>query len=387
MLRAGRCGLFLTMGLLVLSAAAENLPAPAASLLRSKTAGDSHWLVSPELLKHANLKVTWQNQLPLRKSEALERLLLRDNYVYALSDKNFLAALDRQKGSMMFAQSIAPPGFAVPGLDLYQDKLIAMIGNNVVELDSRLGTEQRTWPLEFAVTCPPARNSSFFYLAGADRRLHALHADNRVQVFAVAAKNDSMITSIIADEKFVVFGTDAGNVIGVAPDKPYQLWQFDAGGAIAGLLVRNGMSLFFAGKDTNLYRLDMVDMLTTKLAWRQQMPGILQKEPRVTAAAVYQPVLSAVEGYAGGHGLTAVDKQSGKYMWSLKEGADLLAEASGKAYVITNKRTLAVMDNSNAKKLCVVNFADVSKHAANTTDSKIYIADKRGLVACLEPVE
>jgi hypothetical protein len=74
-------------------------------------------------------------------------------------------------------------------------------------------------------------------------------------------------------------------------------------------------------------------------------------------------------------------------MWSLKEGTDLLAEAAGKAYIITNRKTLAVMDNSNAKKLYVVNFADVSKHAANTTDSKIYIADERGRVACLEPSE
>jgi len=65
----------------------------------------------------------------------------------------------------------------------------------------------------------------------------------------------------------------------------------------------------------------------------------------------------------------------------------LLAEATGKAYIITSKRTLAVMDNNNAKKLYVVNFADVSNHAANTADSKIYIADKQGLVACLEPIE
>jgi len=377
MLSAGRCVLILTVGLSVLSAAAKSLAAN----------DDSHWLVSPELLKHANLRLTWQNQLPLKKGETLERLCLRDNYIYALSDKNFLACLDRQKGSMIFGRSIAPAGFVVLGLDLYKDDIIAIIGNNIVELDSRLGTERRARPLEFAVTCPAARNSSFFYLAAVDRRLHALHADNRVQVFEVAAKNDSMITSIIVDDKFVVFGTDAGNVIGVAPDKAYQLWQFNAADAIAGSLKRDGMSLFFASKDTNLYRLDMVDMLTTKLAWKQQMPGVLQKEPRVTAAAVYQPVLSRVKGYAGGEGLTAVDKQSGKYMWSLKEGADLLAEAAGKAYIITNRKTLAVMDNSNAKKLYVVNFADVSKHAANTTDSKIYIADERGRVACLEPSE
>jgi hypothetical protein len=54
---------------------------------------------------------------------------------------------------------------------------------------------------------------------------------------------------------------------------------------------------------------------------------------------------------------------------------------------VTNVRTLVVMDNNRAKKLYWVNFAGVSIHAANAPDSKLYIADKRGRVACLEPVE
>jgi outer membrane protein assembly factor BamB len=264
----------------------------------------------------------------------------------------------------------------VVGLDLYQDELISIISNRLVELDPRLGTERKANALEFAVTCPAARNSSFFYLAGTDRRLRALHADNKVQVFEVAAKNDSMIRSIIADEKFVIFGTDAGNVICIAADRPYQLWQFDAADAIAGPIIRDGMSLFFASKDTHVYRVDMVDVLARNLIWKCQMPGILSKEPRVTRDVVYQ--------YAQGKGLTAIDRNSGRYIWLLDE-ADLLAEAEGKAYVITNKRTLVVMDNSKAKKLYAVNFADVAMHATSTTDSKIYIADEHGLVACLEP--
>jgi hypothetical protein len=74
-------------------------------------------------------------------------------------------------------------------------------------------------------------------------------------------------------------------------------------------------------------------------------------------------------------------------MWLLPQGAELLAEADRKAFVVTNAGTLAVMDNARGKLLYTVNFADVSKYAANTTDSKIYIADERGRVACLEPVK
>ena len=74
-------------------------------------------------------------------------------------------------------------------------------------------------------------------------------------------------------------------------------------------------------------------------------------------------------------------------MWSVPGGVDLLAEASGKAYVITDERTLVVMDNIRAKKLYSLNFAGVSRHAANIADMKIYVADTRGRIACLQPVE
>jgi len=98
----------------------------------------------------------------------------------------------------------------------------------------------------------------------------------------------------------------------------------------------------------------------------------------VTQQVVYQSVPRK--------GLTAIDKQSGQFMWSVPGGVDLLAEAKDRAYVITKNRTLVVMDNLSSKKLYSVNFAEVTRHTANITDSKIYIADEHGRIACLEPV-
>jgi len=338
-----------------------------------------HALVSPELLRSAKLKIVWQNKLPIRKNENLDQLFIIGNRIYALSDHNYMVCLDRETGNVIFSRPVAPTGFPVVGLELWRDELISVIGNKLVEISPNSGMENKAKYLEFSVVCPAARNSSYFYVGGADRRLHVLHAENYVQVFQVAAQNESMITSIIADERFIVFGTDAGNVISFLPDRPKQLWQFDAPDAIAGPIVRDGMSLFFASKDMNVYRLDIVEPMLAKLIWKYQMPGILEKAPRVTPAAVYQ--------YTCNEGLTAIDRQSGKFMWSLKQGADMLAETGGKAYVITSIRTLVVMDNTSAKLLYSVNFADVSRYAANTIDSKIYIADERGRVACLEPVK
>jgi len=118
--------------------------------------------------------------------------------------------------------------------------------------------------------------------------------------------------------------------------------------------------------------------LRRQLAWKYQTAGVLDREPRVTQQVVYQYVL--------GKGVTAIDKQSGQFMWSVPGGVDLLAETNGRAYVITQNRKLVVMDNRNSKKLYSVNFAEVTRHTANTIDSKIYIADEHGRIACLQPV-
>ena len=390
MLQTSRYRLIMMLGLLALcvttGCAVVSLPlwkqgaggkAEAPATMRADDV--SRPLVSPELSACGGLKIVWQNKLPIRKTENLDQLFIIGNRIYALSDHNYMVCLDREKGNVIFSRPVAPAGFPVVGLELYRDELISIIGNKLVEIDPNTGVENKAKYLEFSVVCPAARNSSYFYVSGTDRRLHVLHAENYVQVFEVAAENDSVITSIIADERFIVFGTDAGNVISIQPDRPRWLWQFDATDAIAGPIVRDGMSLFFACKDTNVYRLDMVDLMMAKLIWKYQMPGILEKAPRVTAKAVYQ--------YARNGGLTAIDKQSGQLMWSLQQGTDLLAEAGRYAYVLTNVRTLVVMDNTRGKKLYSVNFAGVSRFATNTTDSKIYVADKQGRLACLEPVE
>jgi outer membrane protein assembly factor BamB len=334
-------------------------------------------LVSPELLERAKLGIQWEKKLPIKETERLERLHILGNCIYALSNHNYVTSLNRETGYVIFGCSFAPAGLTILGLELYKDELISVIGNDLVEISPEFGTELRSKSLGFGVTCPAARNSLYFYVAGADRRLHVLRAEDKVKLFDVAAENESMITSIVADDDFVVFATDAGNVISIAPDKPKRLWQFDAADGIVGPIVRDGESLFLASEDTYVYRLNV--RKGTPPVWKYQTGALLDRCPRVSEKVVYQ--------YVRYKGLTAIDKKSGIAMWQLPEGVALLAEAKERAYVITDIGTLVVMDNKKAKRLYSVNFARVSKYATNVEDSKIYIADESGRIACLRPVE
>ena len=333
--------------------------------------------VSKDLLEHAGLTLVWQNPLPVKMGEQFEMMTLLDKRLYVRSDRNYTWSIDANDGRIIFSRSVAPRGFPILGWTAFENRLICVIDNQLSELDINTGLPQRVSDLELSIVAPPVRNSRFFYIGAADRRLHAFRARDMVRLFRVAAENDSLVTTVLADEQTVVFGTDAGNLIAVMADAPRKLWEFKAVEGIAGPVVQDGNSFFFASKDTNVYRVDAVEPTKAALVWKYQAEAVLDCAPRVTGDTVYQ--------YATGRGLTAIDKQSGKMLWSLPEGVDLLAQAAGKAYVVTKFKTLMVMDNATGRKLYWVNFEAIAKHAANTVDSRIYIADTQGRITCLAP--
>jgi outer membrane protein assembly factor BamB len=141
--------------------------------------------------------------------------------------------------------------------------------------------------------------------------------------------------------------------------------------------VKDGESLYVASKDTYVYKLDVQE--GTVPVWKHQTGAILDASPRVAGESVYQ--------YVHHKGLSAIDKDSGKLIWQLPEGLDLLAEANKKAYVIADPGTLVVMDNNKAKRLYSIDLEAVSRYASNTTDSRIYVGDDTGRVVCLRPVD
>jgi len=340
-------------------------------------ATNSDWLVSPELLDHAHLKTVWQMTLPMKPGERFDTIALLGDRLYVRSDRNYMWSLDAAKGDLVFSRSAAPESVPMMGLVDHGDSLFSVVGNQLAEYSVASGAEQRLADLGLSIVAPPVCNSEFFYVAAADRRLHALRVNDLVRMFKVAPQDDSLITTVLADEGMAVFGTSEGDVIAVAADAPKKLWQFKAPEAVAGSIIRDGDSFYFACKDTNVYRLDMTGTTDIQMAWKFQTEAVLDRSPRVTNSYVYQ--------YAPDRGLTAIEKKTGQAAWSLPEGLDLLAEANGKAYVITTIRTLTVMDNATGKRLYSVNCAPVTDHASNTKGDKIYVLDEIGRVACLEP--
>jgi outer membrane protein assembly factor BamB len=337
---------------------------------------NERWLIPRGMVASTELKIVWQFNLPMEKGESLNDMLLCGNRLCTLSSGNYLSCINKADGNVMFAGSIARAGLPVIDLESYKGELLTMVGSKLVEIGADFGSQKTTTQIDTAVVCPIVRNESFFYIAGADKRIRVLKAYDKVKVFEVAADNGSGITSVVADENFVVFATEAGNVVRIAADKPAKVWQFDAPSAVIGPVVHDATSLYFACRDTCVYR---IELSSGKLLWKYQTQGVLDTAPQLGSKLVYQCV--------PGMGLAAIDKQTGKLLWQVKDGAGMLSESGDKTYVITKDGHLVAMDSAKAKQLYSVNIAMPIKYAANTADSKIYIADAEGRIACLEPAK
>jgi len=334
---------------------------------------DMDWLVGRDVIDATGIEHLWEVKLPVKSDEKLKELFVDGGHLYVLTDKNFIYCVDRNSGKIIFSDYVGQPTFPVMGLGVFGEQIYSVIGGSLVEIDGTTGSKLDSTRLGYEVTCPAARNSSFFYLGAADRRLHALRADDKVQVFEAAARNDSMIISIIADENCVVFATDMGNCIGIVPHRAGLLWEFKADRAIVAPVARDYDSVYFACMDTYLYKLNI---FTGEFLWKCRLGALPRKGPVVGERVVYQ--------YAGDNGFVAVDKNKGEVLWRLDEGLDLITESGGRAFVFTAGKDMVVMDNNKAKKLYGIDLNDVSNYAFNNMDAKVYLAADDGRIACLE---
>ncbi len=333
-------------------------------------------LVSTQSLRQADLEFTWSYVMPMQPSEQLKTFTILDDRLYAVSSRNYLVSLDRQKADPVYSWQLASPGTTLYGLKNYDGRLYSIIGADLVMLDGREGTELLREPLGFGPVCPPARNNHFYYIAGTDRRVHVIRSADMVPVFEVSANDDGGITCVRADDDFVAFATDAGTLAAMMPDRPTQLWRFEAAGAVNAPVVYDGRQFIFSSGDAYIYA---IDRSRGKLLWKYLTPALLTDGPKATERYVYQ--------YVTGYGLLAINKANGALAWRLPEGIDLLAEDGRKVYVMAKQNKIVVMDNKDLKKLYEVEIPGVTIWAANTVDAKIYLADKAGRIACIKPIE
>lgn len=333
-------------------------------------------LLSDELLEQAGLVKVWDTVLPIGENESLQQLFILDRHVFGLSSLNYLVSMNRITGKISFSRPFARPGIPFESLSIYDNELYSIIGNKIVEFSPDFGVEKSSTSIGCNEVAQAARNKNFYYIAATDKRVHALQAWDKVQLFEVSAFSDSHLVSVIAQEDSFIFASKKGDLICCQADKAVKKWHFKAAGAIVDRIIEDNDSVYIASEDTNVYR---VDKKNGKLLWKYQVQARPENAPVVTDKVVYQ--------YLHDYGITAIDKKLGEKKWRLDDAAAVLAESENLAYIITKSGKLVIMDNKKNKMKVTVDFSPVEVYLTNAIDSKIYVANKAGKLMCLQPAK
>lgn len=331
--------------------------------------------INEKLLGQARLETVWQSAVSLNPKEKIQRATVIGNYLYILTDSNYLFCLDRHTGRLNFAFSAATLGLPVLEPTIYNNIAYLVAGNYLIAINLEQGMEIYRNKIPFPVSVTIAVNAYHIYVPAMDKRLHVMDPNGKHENFRASADNQSGITSVIATDRSVFFATQGGNVMCMEASRPKRIWQFNAVGAITAPLTKISDWLYASGRDTNLYKLNAKN---GSLAWKFPTGSFLTTPARATEKTVYQ--------YAINKGLYAIDANSGKQLWLLPDGKDLLAQDDKTAYVFDKNNSCVIMDNAQAKKICTVNFASVTDFAVNTYDSSIYIVEDKS-ISCIKPIK
>ena len=334
-------------------------------------------LVSPELLERGALDMCWQVSLPLKEREQIDRIYVFEKYVYVLTNSNYLFCIDKEKKAVRFGLELAIRGLPVGEPLHHKGDLWFMVGNELRIVSPKTKKIEKRKPLRAlgrGAVGAMVRNEERLYVLANDKRLHSLVIEGFWQDFMVAAGDGSRINSVVADNRFLVVTTEAGNVISIYPNQAKRRWQYDVVGEIAAPLVRQGEWLYVGSRNSKLYK---INIRNGRTAWDEAFHagGELKKPPMLGAKVLYQST--------DDKGVYAIDKETGRMVWQAPRGVDVLVEVGVRAYVFAEPGVLVVMDNAEARRLYSVNFANVKKYAVNTVDKAIYVADLNGRVMCI----
>lgn len=342
-------------------------------------AGAGQDLLNRSLLKDAGLVHQWQSKLTLKPGETITSLYVINDLLYALTTRNILYGIDRHTGKTRFVEYLAVENLPISEPKAFEKWVVFLVGSQYVAVDSEAGVVSRRAQMRHignGARCGIARNSKYAYLSSSDRRVHVLDVEKLIDLFSVRSDDNALIHSVIATEDVVVMATQSGIVIGMYPDKPTRMWQFNTTGTMSADLSLDDKHVYVSGEDTKLYKLDI---MTGKNAWPTPFfAGYALKEKVIIGKkTVYQTVPLG--------GLYAVDKETGKSRWHVKNGQATLAEDGDKTYLLINPGILTVVDNAAGKELTSINAAGINISAVNMLDGKLYLGNTDGQIQCVTP--
>lgn len=363
--------------LLILALAVTLLPA--ADAFAQATAAESARLnpqirpIVREQLNRSGLSVQWFANLPISATQSVDRIFVRDNNLFALTNDNYLYCLDVQQGVIKWAVSLASalPTCSTPFF--YQDRVLFALGKEVVQVRLTDGQILQRLRLPFNISTAPARTTDRLFVGSDQNAFYCLRLSDGVPLWRSSCPAEPTANVAIVGDN--VYFTCKDGVLYVSLIERRELvYSFQTYGRIPGFAIEDN-SCYIASTDTTLYA---INAQTGRAIWDGYLAGgVLSQPPVITSSSIYQPVEQM--------GLLCVNRANGSLRFQLNNGRCLLAEADSVIYTLTADNELTAMDARSGGKIISFYLQDFTIPAQNTQNSRIFLATENGAVIALQP--
>lgn len=337
-------------------------------------------------LQAAGLQRYWEANLPLGPGDAAAWGVLRDDSLYVGTRRGSLVALHAPTGLALWVRRLADrTNEMLAPTHLWKadgpGPTAVIAGRHVHVLDRVTGDALAEFSLEFAPGASAVGDDEFLFVGGLDGQMHALRwtavRDGRPGQLWQVGTDGPISSEPVFDGRNLFFASDDGRVYSCVGFNRIRNWSFETGGLIrAGLLLHED-GLYVAGGDRSLYRLDAG---TGLVRWQRRLPTPLVDAPVVAGQTVYQ--------FVPEEGLFAVDLANGDVLWQRREAGAFVAGRGEETYLagIDGEQLLAV-DRRTGRVLWSLEIPDTRVIVANPYNDAIYLLSAWNRALCLRPAD
>jgi len=325
-------------------------------------------------------------QLSQRKDE-IRALFLRDNTLFAYSQRNRVTAMSAADGRPLYAIDVLPDGVHLKPPILIKDGQVAFPAGSSIEVYTKAGKFVESADTKRSIRSGGTVLENTVYLGldyPAGGRLAAIDLTRKFD----RARWETMTRSGISStptiyQNLVYFADEGGSVYAVSEDKqpawalPHSAFQTD-GRIVADLKADDG-GVYIASMDTKLY---CVETASGRLRWQYYSSQPLVESPVVTADTVYQAVPNV--------GVAAIDKVNGQMnrqaKWVVKGATRFISQDDKHCYLVGPNQQILACDRASGEVKFKSKRQDLVAFAINTKNAMIFASTRDGDVMAIQPV-
>jgi len=356
-------------------------------------------------LGRVGLERHWMAVVPMEPTEKLIEISMADNLVFAQTDAAMFHTFDAETGRRLWSTHLKYPAADVFPASANSRMVFVSNSNYLYALDRSTGRTVWTENLMTLPSSPTACDEERVMVGLSTGLLRAFSLYQRDEKGLVV--KDSAGQPILAGRarfawnwqtsgpltsrpvpagRLVVFGGSDGRAYVALSETPKMVYRIAAEGPISAPISTYGTRTFFVpSADKNVYS---VDLFSATVMWTFASGAPVLQEPLVAGTDVY------VSNTAGQ--LSAVQVNTGSPRWSTPtHGGRIMAVSPKRLYLESQDDDLFIIDRGTGQIVfqprdtysrAGLNLRAYDLSLTNTSNDRLYMASKKGLIFSLREV-